>query len=317
MRSQGYLRRHLDVVIHDPRKTIMIFPLAAVAAILSVLPGSHWPHSYLVALLSVAGVGVVAVCVRLALGERIPRWSLYVETGVAIVLISVLSALGPRDHVNFASLYIWVVLFVSLYFAPFVAVLYSAAAGAAYVVVLIVGPTVQRPVIAWLATFATATVSCAIVLVLVDLLRTTAREDPLTGLANRRSWDERIHEEVERARRDQRPLSLIVIDIDNFKVVNDHEGHHAGDRLLRHLADGWQAITREGGDFIARIGGDEFGLLAPDSNDTDIQRVVKRLREVSPDGISCSFGVATWNGAETAADLFRRADEMMYHVKRE
>jgi diguanylate cyclase (GGDEF)-like protein len=112
-------------------------------------------------------------------------------------------------------------------------------------------------------------------------------------------------------------LSLAVIDIDNFKTVNDRDGHQVGDLLLRKLADGWGGIVRGSGDFIARLGGDEFGLLAPNSDDIGIRRIVKRLHEISPSGVSCSIGVATWDGVETAADLFRRADEAMYRAKRE
>jgi GGDEF domain-containing protein len=66
---------------------------------------------------------------------------------------------------------------------------------------------------------------------------------------------------------------------------------------------------------LARLGGDEFGLLAPGANQLEIQNIVARLSEISPDDISCSIGVATWDGAETATDLFRRADDGMYQVK--
>ena len=295
----------------------MLFPAAAIVAVLSVLPGSHWSRGSLLAMFIVVGGACVLLGVRLVLGERIPRWSLYVELVVAIVLVSVLAHLGPKDHVSFASLYIWIVLFAALYFTPPIALLYTALAGAAYIVVLSVGSTVARPVIAWLSTMGTATVMYAVVAGLMTTLRRTSREDALTGLANRRTWDERLEEELERARRNQTLLSLAVIDIDNFKKVNDRDGHHAGDRLLCELASGWQRATREGSDFLARIGGDEFGLLTPESTEVELVSVTQRLREMSPDGVSYSIGVATWDGSESAANLFRRADELMYHMKRE
>jgi diguanylate cyclase (GGDEF)-like protein len=111
------------------------------------------------------------------------------------------------------------------------------------------------------------------------------------------------------------PFSIASIDVNNFKQVNDTRGHQAGDRLLRRLADGWRSKIRGSGDFLARLGGDEFGLLAPGANQLEIQNIVARLSEISPDDISCSIGVATWDGAETATDLFRRADDGMYQVK--
>ena len=77
--------------------------------------------------------------------------------------------------------------------------------------------------------------------------------------------------------------------------------------------------TRYGGsgDFLARLGGDEFGLLAPNTDETGMDLMSQRLREVSPDGISCSYGVATWDGYETVTDFFRRADDALYEAKRQ
>ena len=192
---------------------------------------------------------------------------------------------------------------------------YIAVEGLAYMVVLTVGPHVDKPIIAWFTTFGAAAVSATAVLGLVSVLNKASREDALTGLPNRRSWGERLNEELERARRNQMPFSIASIDVNNFKQVNDTRGHQAGDRLLRRLADGWRSKIRGSGDFLARLGGDEFGLLAPGANQLEIQNIVARLSEISPDDISCSIGVATWDGAETATDLFRRADDGMYQVK--
>jgi diguanylate cyclase (GGDEF)-like protein len=168
----------------------------------------------------------------------------------------------------------------------------------------------------WFSIFGTAIMLSGVVFVLVGVLRKISREDPLTRLANRRAWEERVVEEMERARRTEAALSLVVIDIDNFKGVNDREGHQAGDRLLRRFAEGWLEAVRGSGDFIARLGGDEFGLLVPGSGELGLKKVVERLRRVTPGGVSCSIGAATWDRTETAANLFRRADEAMYGGKR-
>lgn len=189
------------------------------------------------------------------------------------------------------------------------------AAGAAYAVVLAFGPAVPNPVAAWLDVFGVAAVAAAVVVGLMSLLRSAAREDPLTGLPNRRAWDERLEEEMVRSRRGGQALSVAMIDLDGFKAVNDRSGHEAGDRLLRELASAWRATIRGGGDFIARLGGDEFGLLAPGSNEISIRRLTRRLGEALPVGVAVSIGVATWDGAENASDLVRHADQAMYQAK--
>jgi diguanylate cyclase (GGDEF)-like protein len=227
-----------------------------------------------------------------------------------------MNSIQPSAHVDFAMLYTWIVVFAALYFQPLSAVLHLGVVGAAYAVVLSVGPSVDNPVTAWMATFGSSAVLCGVTISLVNVLRRTSREDVLTGLANRRAWDDRLDEELERARRSKTALSLALIDVDNFKAVNDRDGHPAGDRLLRDFANGWRETIRGSGDFLARLGGDEFGLLAPSTNDMGIQRVAKRLHETTPGGVSCSIGVVTWDGTETAAELFRRVDEAMYRAKR-
>ena len=311
------VRLRLESLILHPNGAAVIFFAGGAVAGLSVLPGSHNLHRSAAILLGDVSCAVIAACVLFAIGDRLPSWTLNVDIGVAIVLISVAAAIGPNVHANFAVLYIWVSLYAALYFRPLPAVLHIGAAGAAYAVVLAVGSNVDKPVVAWFTIFGTSVVSALVVFGLVSVLRRTSREDPLTLLPNRRTWDERADEELERARRNRTALSLAVIDIDNFKSVNDRDGHQAGDLLLRKLADGWGGIIRGSGDFMARLGGDEFGLLSPNSDDIGIRRIVNRLHEISPRRVSCSIGVATWEGVETAADLFRRADEAMYRAKRE
>ena len=217
--------------------------------------------------------------------------------------------------VPFADLYIWVAVFAALYFRLLAAIAHVCAAGAAYAVVLAVGPKVGAPAVAWLGLFGTVVVAGAVVLGILSLLRAAAREDPLTGLPNRRSWDERLEEELEGARRTGRALSAVIIDLDGFKAVNDRGGHEAGDQLLQELANAWQAVVRGGGDFVARIGGDEFGVLAPGSDALGVRRLAQRLGDALPASVAASIGVAIWDGTESASDLLRRADRAMYQTK--
>jgi len=108
----------------------------------------------------------------------------------------------------------------------------------------------------------------------------------------------------------------VVVDLDNFKAINDAHGHHAGDHVLRAVARSWQTTTRGGGDLMARLGGDEFGLLAPELVGSGGEQAARRLIEALPEGVSASVGVATWDRVERASGLLRRADRAMYHSKR-
>jgi diguanylate cyclase (GGDEF)-like protein len=295
---------------------MIVFPAATCAMVLLTLPDGHWPRRDLIILLAVAAVAAILSCVRIALYDDLPKWSIHLDMCAGTIIVSVLAAIGPNGHVGFAQLYIWFAIYASLYLRQLFAVLYIVAEGIAYMVVLWVGPHVDKPVIAWFTTFGAAAVSATAVLSLVSALNKASREDHLTGLANRRSWGERLDEEIERARRYRTPLSMVSIDVNDFKKVNDTRGHQAGDRLLRLLADGWRIRVRGSGDFLARLGGDEFGLLAPGADELAVQRIVARLSDAVPEGVSCAMGTATWDGSEATADLFRRADDAMYREKR-
>jgi diguanylate cyclase (GGDEF)-like protein len=145
-------------------------------------------------------------------------------------------------------------------------------------------------------------------------VRRLAAVDSLTGLFNRRSWDEHLARELARARRVRRPLSVVMIDLDHFKQFNDQHGHQAGDRLLVDAAAGWRAGIRAT-DVLARYGGEEFVLALPDCSPADAVALVERLRAMIPMGQSCSAGVACWNGKETGANLVARADQALYQAK--
>lgn len=299
-----------------PYRTSAIFSMANAGAILTSLPFSHFTHRAFATLLIVAAVAFSASCVRFALGNRLPAWSLHVDVLLADAFVSLINSIEPRADVNFAVLYIWIAVFAALYFRPFVALLHLGGVGVAYAIVLTIGPGVANPVTAWMATVGSAVVLSAVTMGLVSVLRSSSREDVLTGLANRRAWDDRLDEEMERALRNKTSLSLVLLDVDNFKIVNDRDGHPAGDRLLSQFAKEWRSVIRGGSDFLARLGGDEFGIIASNVDALEIQRLAKRLQEVTLSGVTCSIGTATWDGAESAAELFRRADEFMYRAKR-
>jgi diguanylate cyclase (GGDEF)-like protein/PAS domain S-box-containing protein len=149
---------------------------------------------------------------------------------------------------------------------------------------------------------------------LVRRLETLALTDQLTGLPNRRAWEDTVNRELARAARDGLPVCVAVLDLDGFKRYNDDRGHLAGDGLLTRAAEAWRSELR-GGDVLARYGGDEFAALIPGRALDTAVVVLERLRRAAPDGCTCSAGVAMWDGAESATDLFGRADAALYVAK--
>lgn len=157
------------------------------------------------------------------------------------------------------------------------------------------------------------------------LLEQQAACDPLTGLANRRTLQARLAEEVLRAQRYRRPLSLLLIDIDHFKHINDRLGHAAGDQVLHALVEELSRNTRHS-DLLARYGGEEFVLLLPESGEDAARQLAELLRQrtaelqIEIDGQPCpitiSVGCASLLDDETPTRLIERADQAMYRAKR-
>ena len=122
---------------------------------------------------------------------------------------------------------------------------------------------------------------------LLSRLEAVARTDDLTGLRNRRAWEEELPRELARAERDGAPLSVAMLDLDHFKRFNDERGHQAGDRLLKQAAAAWAGRLRVI-DVIARYGGEEFALAVPGCDLEDALALVESLRSATPGGQTCS-----------------------------
>ncbi len=155
-----------------------------------------------------------------------------------------------------------------------------------------------------------------------------ARTDALTGLANRHSFDERLAIEVARGDRYHRPCALLALDVDHFKHVNDTYGHQAGDAVLKFLAALLQEQGRDGIDIAARVGGEEFVLLLPETGRDgaldvaerireDIERSAVRVEDETTIGVMVSVGVCCYpDHAASAGALMRNADQALYAAKR-
>jgi diguanylate cyclase (GGDEF)-like protein/PAS domain S-box-containing protein len=149
-----------------------------------------------------------------------------------------------------------------------------------------------------------------------DRERAMARTDELTGLPNRRAWEEELRRELARSKRHGYSLTIAVVDLDRFKDYNDAHGHPAGDELLRFAAAAWRLSIRVT-DFVARVGGEEFGVLFPECPPGNAPEVLERLRAATPFEQSCSAGIAVWNSVESAEELMERADTALYEAKRQ
>jgi diguanylate cyclase len=149
-----------------------------------------------------------------------------------------------------------------------------------------------------------------------ELAELDALTDALTGVGNRRAWDRLLEAEEARCRRYGSVASLVAIDLDELKGVNDRQGHAAGDRLLRRTA---QVIdsTRRAADVVARLGGDEFGVLAVECDEPAAKVLADRLRgALEAAGIRASVGHATRQPTGTLAQAWSVADAEMYVHKR-
>ena len=162
---------------------------------------------------------------------------------------------------------------------------------------------------------------------LYEEARKLADRDPLTGFYNHRFLHERLGEEVVRSQRARRPLSVLMLDLDDFKLVNDTFGHLFGDRVLTFAAELIRSTLRVT-DVAARYGGDEFAVILPETDAADARRTAERILEAfrdrpfvgeqrGPVPLAVSIGVATFpDEGRTGTELIAAADAALYGVKR-
>jgi diguanylate cyclase len=151
-----------------------------------------------------------------------------------------------------------------------------------------------------------------------------ARLDPLTGVANRKSFDERFKQEIARGQRADHPLAMLLWDIDSFKAINDSYGHRAGDRVLQSVAACFTAAVRSG-DFVARIGGEEFAVLLSGVRLAEAMKIANQVRAAvealrfhfrgTPVRVTVSCGATELQADDAAEDAFDRADSALYQAK--
>jgi diguanylate cyclase (GGDEF)-like protein len=155
-------------------------------------------------------------------------------------------------------------------------------------------------------------------------LRTAAAIDSLTGAMSRRSFSEEANRDIERARRHDRPLSCVLIDVDDFKSINDTHGHPAGDQLLERLVSICKSSMRAT-DYVGRIGGDEFAIMLPEASMTTALEITERVRKAFAEAViripsgearcTLSIGIAALTAEINVDALLSNADVAMYAAK--
>lgn len=277
-------------------------------------------------------LGTLAVVIGLgclARPQRVPRWLLMLLPPFGTALIGLSTWLDSTAGDGGELLYIWPVLLAAYYLSMRAGLMNVVLIAAVHLPVAIsmLGPL---GVTSSVYLFGTLVVTVLIVSslrrqlarVLADSDR-EARTDRLTGLTNRRGWDEDLARMVARQRADGAPLSLIMIDLDHFKRLNDTFGHAAGDAALANVATVLRTGVRPG-DVLARIGGEEIVLLLPGRSADRAVAVADRLRERVeqdsrdwPTPVTVSIGVAALTAATpTAESMQHAADQALYVAKR-
>ena len=282
-------------------------------------------------LLAIGVIGLALLGMLYAGRDRLPRWTpdvcayvLYLAVGGIIVLYQDVAS-------PYGFFYLWLSVH-SFYFMPWRrAAPQVAFIAVEYALCLAVIPGPELPIMRWTITLLTIGVTCTMVALLrlrvnalVEWLSKAARIDPLTGLPNRRAYDEALVQEMARSDRSGQPFALVLCDIDHFKRVNDELGHPTGDAVLRRVA----VHLRESGrkvDMAARLGGEEFALVLPNTNAFGgyivAERTRRNLQAAFSDGpaqVTMSFGIALYpTDGRDASALLRAADTALLRAKRD
>lgn len=267
-----------------------------------------------VTLVALAGiVAVVAAAVIWLLGARIPLlgFELLSAGGTLTTSWLIAHAATPGGMMVAAFAYPWIAIYAAHFFPRRGVMAQGLLISFGFGVALLIGG-LHDIVVYWTIVTITIWSICLLLGSLSENMRRQAGTDHLTGLLNRNGFETAALRERALADRTGSPLTLVVLDLDGFKQINDRDGHAAGDRLLSSLCRDWRARVRPG-DILARHGGDEFVMLFPATTATGAEAVLERLRGDDP--VGWSVGVSEWLHGEPLDAPMARADRYLYEVK--
>jgi diguanylate cyclase (GGDEF)-like protein len=289
--------------------TLVAAAACSFSAAFPVAPGR--PVTLLVVL---TAVGLVIALGLFVAGPRATQGVLAVTVAAVIAITSVLvgasSTTGGAMLAGYA--YVWITVYSGLFLS------YNATRAHAALVTIgfgigLLATGLDDTLTGWLLVSATVWVSGVALSRLSERVRRQAETDHLTGLLNRRAFIAAAEREHELAARTGADLTVVLIDLDDFKAINDRDGDAAGDRLLAELAHAWQDALRPA-DILARHGGDEFSLLLPATAADGAEHVVERLHAAHP--MTWSAGVAEWPRGAPLDTALAAADAKLYEMKR-
>lgn len=316
----GPLARSLGIAAITQQEAARVAALMYGAGALMVLASLVVPHDAAINAPVVTGVAVIAAAVALLFalaGSRMTPGRVLIANLGGTALISVIVAFGGDDSTSYAMLYVWAAIyafyFFDIRFAVLAAIWIVVAAGVAEAFSNH-GPEQASAWTAWLMAVGTSAVAGLVIQDLVRRLLLTASVDPLTGAANRGSWDAQLERAVALSRRQKLRLTVLMLDLDRFKVYNDDYGHLAGDAILAEAVKGWRPELRQD-DFLARYGGEEFAILLAGCGLDDSLVIAERLRAAMPGGQTCSIGIAELEPGDDGASMVARADAALYKAK--
>lgn len=262
------------------------------------------------------GLGLTGLALALALaaaGARARAIHLHLSVTLLTLLHGVMVAVAATERGLMISAlgFTWTAVYVAFFFRPAAARFYAALMTIALGVGLLAARA-PTDAFVWVTISAMVWVAVAILTRLNARLRADAHTDNLTGLLNRTGFAVAAARQRAMAQRRGEPLALAVIDLDDFKFVNDRDGHAAGDRLLVELAGVWTASLRPG-DLLARFGGDEFVLMLSGASEEQVEMLLARLAAAHP--AAWTAGAVLCTDDETLHEAIDRADARLYDAK--
>lgn len=258
-------------------------------------------------------VSLVVALLMICLRRRVTAVMLNIILALGTVMLSVLIArTGSAAGVVLPGAYYMCGALTAAYFFPPSQARVHAWLAASGFTAGVLASGVPNLVVPWFMITAALLGSAEMLRHLVAQLHQQAAVDPLTGLANRAYFRLAAERQLALAGRGEAPFTVAILDLDDFKAVNDNRGHDAGDALLTEIAAAWHSQLRRT-DLLARYGGDEFALIMPFTDDEGARRLLDRLGAAHD--ARWSAGVATWDGAADLSQLMRRADLDLYRAK--